>query len=371
MLMAIAFFTLTIGWLALPFLPALRELMNGKDTKPLSVSPTALGEIRDFARVWRNLIVENLGPALGEVAASGKEATATMPDGTRARLLPADCELELLPDERERGYSEHVVAATGDLDLPANESFLGEMHVDGMLRCGDGVILRAALATGDLSLGDGCVGLRWLHTDGELRAGQDCSLFGRVSADRAMRLETDCRFERLGAPRILTGGALDPPEAAPIKERREIKPKDLPGFVEEAGGRVLVKGNLELPAHVRLEANLVVTGKLLVGEGCEIIGSVKAHKEIVLERSCKVQGALVGGENLVAGPHCRLDGPVLAERELQLGSCCRVGSLDRPSTLSGERVKLRPGVEVHGSVRTSGWGEVLPPSRNGEEKRDA
>ncbi len=370
MLMAIAFFVLTVGWLALPFLPALRELMRGKDTAPLRVSPASAGEIRLFARNWRSLIAENLGPALSGVAASGREEAAQLADGTPARLLPADFDFELLPEEKEQGYTENILAGAGDLHLPGNNSFLGEVHVEGNLHCDKSVILRAALATGDLSLDPGCVSLRWLHADGELRAGEDCALYGRVSSDRALQLERDCRFERLGSPRILTGVAEDAPDPAPAAERREIKPKDLPGFVEEEGGRVLVRGDLELPSHASLKANLVVTGKLKVGEGSELDGNVKARKGVVLERSTCIKGSLVSGGGLAAGPHCRLDGPVLAERELVLGSCCRVGGPKRLTTVSGERVRLRPGIEIHGSVRTSAWGEVLPSSQNGEEGRN-
>jgi hypothetical protein len=369
----VLFFLITVLLLALPFLPALRELLRPRDVEPLRVASSSEVEIRRFAEGCRHLVNETLSDQLAACEKQGREIRTSLEDGGEARILPAGSTVAMAEEDGSIGYTQELLLSPGSLSLPPEKSFLGEIVAKGDLRSGRGDIIRAALAEGDIALAAGSVSLRWLHADGELSAEEDCALYGRVSADGAIRLSPFNRFERLNAPRILSAEAEDPPPAPQMKERKELDPKKLPGFQELAGGRCLVKGNLELPAHSRLACDLVVTGALRVGEDTEIDGRVKARRALHLEPGVTVTGALVSGRELETEAHCILAGPVLAEGDLILGSCCRVGSMEEPTTVLAEHSRLRPGVIIHGSLRARDWGEVLPPAtgRTEQDKKEA
>lgn len=366
----VLFFGLTVGWLALPFLPALIELLKGRDVKPLRVVTSSEVDIRHFAKGCRRLVNTILDEDLEACRREGAPRDVDLPEGGRARILPGGSLAELDGVEARAGYTQRLFLSPEDLQLQPDASYLGEIFVKGDLRGGERDILRAALAEGDMVLAPGTISLRWLHADGEFRAEEDCALYGRVSTDRAMRLGVHCHFERLNAPKVLCAEAENPPAPPDSRERQRLAPEDLPGFVDLAGGRCLVRGDLELPPHSLLRTNLVVTGALHVGEGCEIDGDVKARRKLHLDRGVTVTGALVSGRELDVEAYCRLGGPVLAERDLSLGSCCRVGHPDRPTTLCGDHLRLRPGTILHGSVRARFHGEILPAASAPAEEVD-
>jgi predicted acyltransferase (DUF342 family) len=102
--------------------------------------------------------------------------------------------------------------------------------------------------------------------------------------------------------------------------------------------------------------DLVVRGKLLIGEGSQLLGSVKGVKAVVVEDGVTIEGALVSGRQLRIGDHCRIGGPLLAERDMKVGANCRIGSEDKPTTLSAEWAEIGAGSIVHGSVWAHRWG---------------
>jgi len=364
----VLFFFVTVLLLALPFVPAIRELRNPRDMEPLRVASSSEVEIRRFAEGCRILVNDTLGSELATCGREGREIRTTLEDGSEARILPGDHSVALTQEDEPSGYTQDLLLSPGNLSLPPEKSFLGEIAVKGNLIGGKGDILRAALAEGNIELPEGTVSLRWLHADGELKADGDCALYGRVSADRGMELSPLCKFERLNAPTILSAEAENPPPAPDTQERKELEPEKLPGLQDYSGGRALVKGDLKLPAHSRLACDLVVTGTLRVGEDSEIDGRVKARKLLHLERGVVMTGAAVSGDRMTVEAHCRLTGPVLAEGELALGSCVRVGDPEATTTVLAEHLRLRPGVTVHGSLRAREWGEILPPEQEQDEE---
>lgn len=364
----VLFFLVTVLLLVLPFVPALRELRNPSDVKPLRVASSSEVDIRRFAEGCRILVNETLGEELAACREEGREIRSTLEDGSQVRILPEGDAFDLETSDDPTGYTQDLLFSPGSLTLPPEKSFLGEIAVKGNLTGGKGDILRAALAEGDIALATGSVSLRWLHADGEVRADEDCALYGRVSANAGLRLSPHCRFERLNAPRVLSAEEGNPPPRPESRELKKLEPEQLDGFQELAGGRCLVKGNLTLPAHSRLDGDLVVTGELRVGEGSEIHGRVKARRALHLEPGVTVTGALVSGNTMTVEAHARLAGPVLAEGDLAMGACCRVGEESATTTVLAEHVKLRPGVIVHGSLRARDWGEVLPSDPERDEE---
>ena len=335
----------------LPLVPALVELRRKSDALPLTVVQQHTGEIRFFADGFRTYL-KALGPTLQRCVQSGETAAGAMPDGTEYVVFGRGDQALLLPlKEREEGC-EVMIAAGTELLLPAETTFSKDIYAAGGLIGGAKNRYRAILAEHDVHLGNGSSVMRWVHAVGNFSANPGCKLYGRISSDRIIRLSPDCSFLRLNAPRIEVGGTTDVPATPPETE-------SLPASVATNLPRTLHDGDLEIPAGEVFHGNLVVRGRLHIGSGARICGSVKSEKSMVLQPCVSVEGSLISARNMHIGRDCRIHGPVIAEQTIHFesGTCC--GTSESPTTVSAPRIEIEPGVVVLGTLWAREQGRVV------------
>src|SRR3979409_2650807 len=95
--------------------------------------------------------------------------------------------------------------------------------------------------------------IRWAHSVGEFRAEHDCDLYGRISSDQEIQLQSGCVFQRLNAPRIAFGlfRVADKRSSCLVSDMLPDT-RSLPG----PGARVLVEGDMEI------RSGEVITGSI-------------------------------------------------------------------------------------------------------------
>lgn len=362
-LAVIGVMALFLAWAALPLLPSLLEWRRRTDVKPLRVVRSADVDVRYFAKAFQAWITGQLGEALAVCGAGGAPVEGRFPDGTPYVVLPDDGAARVTIPPAGPVTCGSVTVGAGRLELPARALFPLEVYGGGDVEVGEGTVCRAVLAHGDLRLGRGCWSLRWLHARGSLTATESCALHGRASAEAEVRLEPGCRFERLNAPRV----AFDQPAAPAVPGPLEPwTAKDVPGLLEDAAGRWLVRRRLEIPPRRLVNSDIVVTGELVVGEGTRIVGSLKSHGDLRLAPGVTVEGAVVSWRDLEIGRGCRVSGPVVAERDARIGTAVALGEAERPTTLTARCLEVEAGSVVHGTVWAHGGGLVLPRSPEGK-----
>ena len=334
----------------LPLVPALVELRRKSDALPLTVVQQHTGEIRFFADGFRTYL-KALEPTLQHCVRSGETATGTMPDGAEYVVFGRGDQALLLPLKEWEEGCQAMIAAGTELLLPAETTFARDIYAAAGMIGGSKNRYRAILAENDVHLGSGSVVLRWVHAVGTFSTDPDCKLYGRISSDRVIRLNADCSFLRLNAPQIETGETTDsiaPPGSA-----------DLPANVGTATPRTLHDGDLEIPAGEVFHGSLVVRGRLRVGSGARICGSVKSEKDMVLEPRVCVDGSLTSARKMHIGQDCRVHGPVIAERTLRMERGTRCGTAENPTTVSAPRIEVEPGVVVLGTLWAREQGRVV------------
>lgn len=352
---SVVFLVVALGWIALPLLPAFHELVRRTDAEPLRVVRRSDTDVRHFATGFRNFLQRHFAAALEECAAGGAPLTGDLEDGTPYQVLPASMSEPPHGEEDEdsdESEDPHLTLSCGNLNLPGATAYPREIYSRGSLHTGDESALRAALADKSIYLGDRCTSFRWLHAGVELHTGDECCLYGRVSADRRIKLGDDCRFERLHAPTIEFG---EPVEVAdPPVEKKDVDLSRHARLVEEAAGRFLLRGKVEIEAGAYVRGDVVVTGELVIGDAVYIEGNLKAHDLIRLGRGARITGSVVSGGDLELGDGCVVGGPVVAEQKAEIGAGCRFGSEEHPTTLSARGLRVGPGVVAHGTV----WGGI-------------
>ena len=333
---------------AVPLLPALLELYRKFDALPLSIIQQHAGEIRYFADSFRTYI-KALEPTLQSCLLSGSTAKGTMLDGTGYLVLGHGEEAQALLLKLQEEPFPAIIASATDLRLPSDVSFSKDIYSAGRLVGGRHNTYRAMLAEKDIQLPYGSTVLRWGHAVGGFEAGRDCKLFGRVSSDSGIALAVGCRFSRLNAPRISVGERVD--ESTSLNLDLSVK--------ADPTRRVLHQGNFEIRAGELFRGNLVVRGKLCIGAGARVFGSVKAEKVMVVEEGVSAEGSLTCGSDMRIGPRCAIRGPVIAERSMILQAGTRCGTPQLPTTVSAPRIEVEEGVEVFGTLWAREEGQVV------------
>ena len=326
---------------ALPLAPAVVELRRKSDAEPLRVVHEHAGEIRYFADGFRQY-VGALEPVIQRSAESGRASPGSMRDGTRYLVLGSSSESFLQP-AKERGSCDVLIAAANDLRLPAGVSFAKDIFAKGNVFGEAGNQYRSIFGEQNIHLSASSVVLRWTHANAKFTADQGCTLYGRVSSNRCLRLAVDCAFSRLNAPRIELGHTghaeanavaafLPQPSNQPIPERQ------------------LLDGDFKLHEGQVFHGNLIVRGKLRIGRGARIYGSVKSGKDLQVEEDVAVSGSLMSARNMSIGRNCSIHGPVIAERKIAVRTGSQCGAAESPTTVSAPRIVVEEGSVVFGTL---------------------
>jgi len=342
------FFVLLLVLLILPFVPGLVEISRRQDAQALRVTRKHDVNIHYFANRFRDYINTHFARDLAGMRSQLQGKQGALEDGSHYCLLPRDASIAFERDERHAQVTNRMFIADADLSLPGAMSYLNELYANGTISGADDNVYRAMLAGMDIELGANSILLRWMHATGEVRVANGCVLYGRVSAEQRIVLASLVQFQRLNAPLILFGKPLPPAKTGP--ERREIDPQDLPVKVEVGAGRWLVEDDLALPDNSCVHANLVVTGRLRLGNNCEIFGSIKSHQSLHINPGCAVHGSVVSMEDIRIGSDSSLKGPLISEAQVHLAANCRIGSTDLPTTVSAEEIHIQADCVAHGTV---------------------
>ncbi len=328
--------------LALPLVPAYLEFLGKSDAAPLDVIQQHAGDIRFFAEGFRSYL-GSIAPTMQDCLASGKNVTVAMPDGDSCMVLGHGEGVVYVPAEKREPVCSSVIASAADLQLPAETAFEKDIYSRGQFVGGNNSQYRAILGERDVHLLSGTTVTRWVHGVGKVTAEPDCKLYGRISSEQCIRLDAGCSFSRLNAPRIELGPlGEDDTAGGTINSANTVDAHPLTRLVHD--------GDFEVPAGEVFRGHLVVRGKLRIGSGASIFGSVKAEKDLVLEDNAEVTGSLITTGVLRIGRRCSVHGPVIAERAAYLEAGSRCGTPQGPTTVSAPRIEVAEGALVFGTL---------------------
>lgn len=342
---------LTVGWVLLPLIPAIRELLRPTDATPLTQVGQDAGDLAIFAQGFRRYLEREL-PS-DEAASTVQALSAQLRDGTP--LLQLNGEAEMLrrvatPD----GTIGRLVLTTHPIALTGGETFLYEVYARERFIGGPDAAYRALLTERDAELGARSRVLRWLHVEGDAVIGDGVSLEGRASSGGTMWLGTGVSFRRLRGGRVVVGRE-EPNEIRPLTPVIANTLK-LPRSARQLRGFVRVAGDLTIPAGATFAGNLVVYGNVTIGEGARVGGSIKSHGDCTVGGRAIIDGSVVSRGDLQLCEDSRVGMPAIAEGRATILAGAAIGRADCPSSLTAESVVLHTGAQIHGAVsaRTGG-----------------
>lgn len=344
----------TLAWITLPLIPAIRELMNPRDAGPLDAVGRASGDLTFFADSFRQFVTS------GAYAAAPDGAS--LPDGrTLTRLASATTSAGGTSGEPGALATAVVinkqcglVVADAGSQLPADSDCPVEVYGAGDFTIGAGASVRAIMCEGQLTIAPHATVARWAHGERALAVGDAVQLIGRATSRGAVALGRGVQFDRILAPYIVVGEATVAPSTL-SRTAWELDDPRPPFHLARASAILasqhwLVDEDLVIPAGHIFRGTLVVRGSLRIGAGTEIRGSVKAYRTLTLEAGATVTGTVASRSDIVLGEAARVFGPVIGEGSVTLKPQARVGLPSMPASISSERIVLHDGAEVFGSL---------------------
>jgi predicted acyltransferase (DUF342 family) len=335
----------TVVWIAVPLIPAIRELLRPTDASPLTHVGQDAGDLAIFAEGFRRYLERELPPE-----AAGREGpamTGQLRDGTPLLRLTSQADLlqrVATPD----GTVGRLVMTTYPIALPGRETFLYEVYARERFIGGPDAVYRALLAERDAELGPRSRVLRWLHVEGDVVLGEGVDLEGRASSGGTIWLSPEVRFRRIRASRVVVGREDPPlPTAMTPAVRSSMR---LPRTARQLRGFIRVAGDLMVPAGATFVGTLVVYGDLMISDGARVAGSVKAHGNCTLAPRAVVDGSVVTRGDVRLGESSRVGAPVIAEGIAVVSSGAIIGRPDSPSSLTAEHITLHTGAQVFGAM---------------------
>lgn len=111
-----------------------------------------------------------------------------------------------------------------------------------------------------------------------------------------------------------------------------------------------IVGDMEFPSEIEILENVVVEGRLTIGDNCRFHGSVQASQDVKIGCNVIVEKDLVSGKDIVIDRNTVIDGSLNAKGSVHLGPNVLVGV----SLFSGGNVELGHGAKVAKKIISSG-----------------
>jgi predicted acyltransferase (DUF342 family) len=311
---------------ALPLAPALIEMRQRRDIGPMPVK-NRTEMVADLAHDFRSLLEDD------SIAARRASAAATL-------VLEEDW----------------FVDKGALIETP--------VYAKGRLAAGGNNVFAAIFCEKDIDLGNNTRVGTWVHAQGIVIVPMGSSVEGRLSAAEQVELGSGSSFKRVDAPAIITGdGAVKTDQELLEAKDEEPRPATVwdpepRTILEQVTERLFAPSDFLLEAGAVLRKNVVARGEIHLAEGSHLIGCLKSNRRMVLAANVRAEGSLVSASDLRIGRDCRVVGPVIAEGELMVESGTTIGSLKQPTTVQAPRIRIAPGVTIHGSLCACELGQV-------------
>lgn len=302
--------------LALPAVPAIRELARPRDDGRLHIPEQYVRDPRWFGRSYRTKLAPFVAAARGD---DGYDADVRLLTTEETRWEPA---LAIPPNERVRGIAigdrVHVGHAAGIRDAYALQS----------LTCDRDVVARTLTSDGVLFVGEDVTILRWIDADGDIEVGAGTSLGVSASSGGRVTLGRRVTFERVWGKPVATVAS------------------DAPAFSLSDGAAVTHAG----PHDAAASAPIVVLGALRIAAGTAISTSLKVHGTLEVEPGVRIAGSVIARGDVTFAAGVTVLGHVFSEGDIRIGPGCRIGAPGSVKTLYAAGTLL-----LAGDVEVAGW----------------
>jgi predicted acyltransferase (DUF342 family) len=334
------FFVMFLLLLVLPFLPAIKELVNSHDAQALSINMDYSRNPRYFGNSFKGILKRAL-------------KAKKFSEGTRLLTLSKKENVEIVSKAKiPSGVSvDHLMYVTGNLISLENVTLNKEIYVDGKASIGERTTLRALAAEGKVSLSSKTKVIRWVDAEDGFTANRSCDLGWSISSGGRLKIHPNCRFRRLYGMPVQTWN-----------ESPEKETPDTDQSCEEIGDAAFISDRdwMIIPPQTKIDKALIFKQNLRIKRNCVLDKDVKTYKKLVLEEGVRIKGSVFAENGITTGPSARIFGNIFSQESIHLGKGSKIGRAGTTkSVVARGEIVLDRGVVIYGYVVAGKRGRVL------------
>jgi len=353
--------------LFLPFFPAIRELYQKKDDKPLFISMDYTKDPRFFDNSFREKLVANVDQVgidrCFRITISGKEELIEVVEAKNIDNF---------------NFGKYALYLDGDLHMKKGMNFSKEVYVNGTTELQENTKIRALLSEKDLILGKDCKVIRWIGSEENIFVGSGCNLGVRCTCEKELHIEENCVFKSLYGHPIITDYSVQNEEELkeidldienseeettednlekPVYETITFrKLKDDKSTISD-NSLVMSRNELSLPKNTEFSKDIIVKANLIIGSGSQVKGTIKCYNDVTLKENVEIDADIISDKNIILGSNCRVWGNLFCQGEITIASGCEIGTEGIVKSVIGKKgITLEGNVKIHGYVLTEGKG---------------
>ena len=127
---------------------------------------------------------------------------------------------------------------------------------------------------------------------------------------------------------------------------------------------VKIVGDVEFPSEIEILENIMVEGRLTIGDECHFHGNIQASEDVKIGCNVIVERDLVSRKDVIINRNTVVKGSLNAKGSVHLGP----NALVRMSLFSGGDVKLDQGARVAKNITSSGF--IISNESSKQQERD-
>ncbi len=334
------FLTLFLCLLLLPFLPAIKELVQPQDARSLSINMEYSRDPRYFGNSFKGILKRAL-------------ENENLKEGARQITLSKTETIEIISKKKiEAGEDlDYLIYSTGNFISLENVTLNKEIYVKGKASLGERNTLRALAAEGEVSLASKTTVIRWVDAEGEFTAERSCDLGWSISSASKLRIAPDCRFRRLYGMPVQTWKE-GPEKGISVPDRKNADIEET-AFISDKDWTII-------PPRTKIDKTLIFKQNLRIKRNCVLDRDVKTYKKLVLEEGVQIRGNVFAENSITIGPLSRIFGNIFSQETIHLGEGTKIGRAGgTKSVVARGEVVLDRGVVIYGYVVAGKRGKVL------------
>ncbi len=363
------------------FIPGWIELRKPKDDAPLyineeyQISPFSLGD--SFCRMLEGVLQKPL-----PTGKNHHELSLPIPDGDNIYKISEsknDAIIDIVLDNNTHTNGsphqiEHVYCVYGNLSSGDNTLLSRETYVSGDVFLGEKSRLYSMFCGGSLTLEKKSSVKGWIDVRGSsFIAGEGCTLGYKTACKGNIQLSRNTTFFNVFATPLMTYSTYSsrPSSSKDNRKLPELLLHEKAKIETSAGDAGYIKKgkNIIIKENVVVYSNIVSEGNVVLGENCEIRGSVVSYKDLIIKDNVKILGdiksrrnihieenAVIFGHILADGEvflrkNCEVQGNVFSQKDITIGSGCIVGRHGTiRSVVARDTITLHSDVAIYGSL---------------------
>jgi predicted acyltransferase (DUF342 family) len=334
--------------LTIPFLPAIMEMVNPKDNKPLFIDQEYT---RDPTYVEKKFL-DDLKPLLAATV-NDRKANAVFKN-----RIPVVYHDDFKASDSTK--VDNLLIIENNFSCGKNVSLNQPLYIKGKAEFGEKCNIEIAMVNGDVLIGRDSKINSWISSNSGIKAGKTVSLGDRLTCAGVLQLSEGCTFTNLYAMPIashntdLSKGVTLPSAVEFPKEQREAVSK-----VNDANWYVSKK-LVTIPPYSLVNNSMIIKTDLVLRKGSVVNGDLKVYGKVVLEDDVRIFGELLCIGDVEIGKDCYIRENLFTQSFIVIKSGARFGLPGQHKSVIGKKgISLASNVVIYGNALTAGKGIVV------------